>query len=169
MIRRLLNPMTVISLAICVALIVFWIRSYWVVDNFLSHSDPAVWIEHSWSIYSWRGKIWWKYYPDDSDVTEGVDVVHEARILGFYYYAGWEPPHQGGGFYTREFACPDWLPASGALLWSTVCIKRRIKHTQPIAGQCHRCGYDLRATPNRCPECGTEPQTALQTAPMKSP
>lgn len=39
--------------------------------------------------------------------------------------------------------------------WFISAMRRRSAEFAAANHLCHRCGYDLRATPTRCPECGT--------------
>jgi len=53
------------------------------------------------------------------------------------------------------------LPVVAALLVVMAFLWHRRKRFVPEAGFCRSCGYDLRATPDRCPECGTVPNKTI--------
>lgn len=61
-------------------------------------------------------------------------------------------------------AVPHWflvLLSFSILVWMVrrdLRIRRRLR-----SGQCQACGYDLRATPIQCPECGAKPAPAAAT------
>jgi hypothetical protein len=62
---------------------------------------------------------------------------------------------------SRGIVVPHWflviLFATMPLTRLGLFIRRR---RRKVEGRCAKCGYDLRATPERCPECGTAPDHA---------
>lgn len=60
---------------------------------------------------------------------------------------------------SREFTVACWLPALTFAVLPTVWLVRHRRRARRLrAGLCSACGYDLRASPERCPECGAVPK-----------
>jgi len=63
------------------------------------------------------------------------------------------------GRFAEVRVAPAWPPLiSLALisLWVMLAVRGR-RRARRDGGRCLQCGYDLRATPQRCPECGSVP------------
>jgi hypothetical protein len=56
----------------------------------------------------------------------------------------------------RQIVAPCWFIFLLLAAVPAFAAARAFRH-KPEPGICSKCGYDLRATPDRCPECGTIP------------
>jgi hypothetical protein len=151
------------SLAACVASIGMWLRSCGVADAW------------DWDTRSGRcsiGSAAGGVFFDRADDSDGPNShVHSSRGPGYHAvsvsgpgptivppswnFAGFQWTHTVIG--TTEFLdvrVPYWaivlISAGPPAAWVWVRSRRRADR----GGLCPVCGYDLRATPDRCPECG---------------
>jgi hypothetical protein len=69
----------------------------------------------------------------------------------------WVPRSNRGWMNRNAVSVPYWSLATTMTIILLAMLQRRLRARQRHReGLCPVCGYDLRATPDRCPECGAE-------------
>jgi hypothetical protein len=166
--RHLFTLCAVGSLLLCLGLCVLWIRSYWRADISWKISPRA------WSAASNRGELTLavlrtNYEDFESDrlydtraayvrPRAGRDDRRDPAIIVDFDFAGFvlfvaRSDHLRDGRWHATL--PHWFAAAPLALPPLLWLRgyRRRRRAQR-SGLCHACGYDLRASPDRCPERG---------------
>jgi hypothetical protein len=113
--------------------------------------------------------------PDRTWVTWSHATMEPERLtllrrnvwqwLGFNLHSATRRTNTGGLRTERAFRVPWWLIAAVLALPPLLATRRRgLRRQRRAKGLCEWCGYDLRATPGRCPECGREEGTGPPAA-----
>jgi 4-amino-4-deoxy-L-arabinose transferase-like glycosyltransferase len=148
--RKLFTILAALSLLLFVATTALWVRSYWVCDNWIRYSTDIVRIATSRGQIGIHRNDQWGGPPPPAQ-WEHFRRRHSYGGPMFATYASVTPM----GKPIRLVYFPLWLPTIVFVIAPTLWLvphRRRAKRLR--LGLCPTCGYDLRATPERCPECG---------------
>jgi hypothetical protein len=155
----LLNVATVVSLVLCVATIVLWARSYfWWESVTAGYGVGSVRLLSEEGVLRLRrfhepsGGPWAGVRYDPGYRTRYPDGYRFRALL--WYGVGSD---RDGSDWKWWADAPHWIVA---VVLAVLPLSRRRWLMSPRRrrpGLCPACGYDLRATPDRCPECGAFP------------
>ncbi len=178
-VRRTVDAIgSVASLLLIAGLPAFWIRSYLVSDSFRHVSaDARGNIQVASFVASNRGclniqfNFWrfthafairdsgWRYDKGPTWPHPDLKAHPRTRVLfdtaGIQASSNWDPS-LGRTRRTYWLRLPYWLLSLILLPLSIRHVARSVRQYHRLqSGHCARCGYDLRFSTERCPECGT--------------
>jgi len=134
--RKLFTLGAAISFALLLFSTIMWVRSY-IKSDLQSFFTPNKW---------------------ETLVSSDEGVIE--------FFGTWSPDEKDKHpFETTHYSVRYWMLALAAGLlpsaWLTFrlppILRQRVRSQRQERRQCPNCGYDLRATPDRCPECGAAP------------
>jgi hypothetical protein len=180
MTRRLVNLLTILSLLMCVAALVLWPHSYRGNSRVTWRSVHYDGRLTEWTFVSidsaaghvcfspWRHRVepvnWFRLEPGTRkrmfDTVWGGGRPHWPGFSGpdfwgiqfRHFTEPYTPPQVYEGW---AVTLPYWLITPVVAVLPGVAAWRWGRRRRRLAGgRCATCGYDLRATPDTCPECG---------------
>jgi hypothetical protein len=175
--RRLFNALAAVSLALFVATVAAWVRSHFATEDVI-YEPPIGWTQREYCVGWYRNHFYvntlevdhvpgWRWQhtavqpPPEFPHIGGAYFTRGTYFLGFQEYTFVYPPGYPSSVPTMQtFVVPMWMIAiitaiPLGLWWRSQRYRRLINRRRN--NLCARCGYDLRATPVRCPECGEVP------------
>lgn len=176
--RRLTGSLLTLCLMLSLGCIGLWIRSYFEYDVFHYEARSGfqtnanlvrgkVVLYHAnlyWDGRSGPGMHYWRFSPGSQ---KGRDVVSDfdwSNGRHFWNPLGFKLLSRHGPFgpmvHIVVVSAPLWALAAifaafPALQFVHFCRRRWLARNRQATGRCVNCGYDLRASRDYCPECGT--------------
>jgi hypothetical protein len=162
LLRILLNVATALSLLLCILTVVLWVRSYWyftIVDRMTARYEGRAVALFNGEValrepYHYKWPRGWYFFDERRDFDEG-------RMYSVMVFPGiWRGSRPGvDQWVSIDMAYPFGAFAALPLVRLARFWRRR---RRVRSGGCPDCGYDLRATPDRCPECGRRAEDGIR-------